>query len=140
MFKNKTFSFPRPKDKRFLRVCLILGFVCLAFFPHTFGMAAKYGQLSIKAGHIVNQYGNVQLRGMSMYGWTNACGYAFTMPVAINHLAQDWKCTVIRLPYIPNRFIPMTSINAVIQACIDNGIYVIVDCTWAPEFTPPTQQ
>jgi Cellulase (glycosyl hydrolase family 5). len=105
----------------------LIGFVCLAFFSPSFGVRAKYGQLSVKAGHIVNQYGNVQLRGMSMYGWTNACGYAFYNASCINHLAQDWKCTVIRLPYIPNRFIPMTSINAVIQACIDNGIYVIVD-------------
>jgi endoglucanase len=31
------------------------------------------------------------------------------------------------MPYQPNGSIPMTQINAVIQACIDNGIYVIVD-------------
>lgn len=119
MLKNQVFS---------LRTVVVPG-VCLIFYSLSFSLTKPiFGQLSVKSSHICGSNGYpIQLRGMSMYGWTNACGYAFYNASCINHLAQDWKCTVIRMPYMPNGSIPMTQINAVIQACIDNGIYVVVD-------------
>ena len=94
----------------------------------SFGIPPIYGTLSIKNGHFVNAAGhNIQLKGMSMYGWTNACGYAFYNDSCIKHLVQDWKCTVIRMPYQTDNSIPMANINAVIQACINYGVYCIVD-------------
>jgi endoglucanase len=127
MLQTKLFhsrSGPRVSD--FSKFALI-GFVCLAFFSQSFGVAAKYGQLSIKNAHFVDASGkNVQLKGMSMYGWT-AAAINFYNTTAIGHLAQDWKCTAIRVPYMPSGSVSMAKLNAVIQGCIDNGIYVIVD-------------
>jgi len=105
-----------------------MGIALAVFSSQSFGVAALYGKLSCISGHICGSNGQpVQLRGMSMYGWTNACGYAFYNASCINNLATTWHCKAIRMPYQPNGSIPMTQINAVIQACIDNGIYVIVD-------------
>jgi endoglucanase len=126
MLKTKLFHSQGPRASDFSRFALI-GFVCLAFFSQSFGVAAKYGQLSIKNGHFVNATGqNVQLKGMSMYAWTPAA-IGFYNTTAIGHLAQDWKCTAIRIPYMSSGSVSMAQLNAVIQGCVDNGIYAIVD-------------
>lgn len=105
--------------------------VALLFCGASFGQqtfSGIHGKLSVKGNHIVDQYGiPIQLHGMSMYGWTSNCGYYFYNTSAINHLAQDWHCTAIRMPYMPGGSVAMSYINAVIQACIANGIYIIVD-------------
>jgi endoglucanase len=127
MFSLKFLNSHCFKVRGFSRIAFAI-VACLALVSQSFGVAAIHGQLSCISGHICGANGQpVQMRGMSMYGWTNACGYAFYNASCINHLAQDWHCTAIRMPYQPNGSIPMTQINAVIQACIDNGIYVIVD-------------
>ena len=98
----------------------------ISFGQQTF--SGIHGQLSVKGAHIVDKNGTIlQLHGMSMYGWTSTCGYDFYNASAINHLAQDWHCTAIRMPYQPNGSIAMSAIDTVIEACIANGIYVIVD-------------
>jgi len=85
MLKTKLFHSQGPRASDFSRFALI-GFVCLAFFSQSFGVAAKYGQLSIKNGHFVNATGqNVQLKGMSMYAWTPAA-IGFYNTTAIGHL------------------------------------------------------
>jgi endoglucanase len=100
--------------------------ICLAFVTLSFG-SAMYGQLSIKNGHIVNAAGkNIQLKGMSMYAWTPAA-INFYNASAIGHLAKDWKCTAIRIPYMSSGSVSMDKLNTVLQACVDNGIYGIVD-------------
>jgi endoglucanase len=110
----------------------LIGLVCLAFFPLSFGRAAMHGQLQTKVisgkGYICDQNGNpVQMRGMSMYCWANAGGYSYYTAGCIEHLYSDWRCHIIRLPYMTNGSIPMTMYNAVIQTCIDSGMYVILD-------------
>jgi Endoglucanase len=126
MFSLKLLN-PRCFKARDFSKIFLTGLVCLAFVSQSFGVAAKYGQLSIKNGHFVNASGaNVQLKGMSMYGWT-AAAINFYNTTAIGHLAQDWKCTAIRVPYMPSGSVSMAKLDAVIQGCIDNGIYVIVD-------------
>jgi endoglucanase len=118
----------RFKNTKLFSKIAFMSIALTVFATQSFGVAAKYGQLSCISGHICGSSGQpVQLRGMSMYGWTNACGYAFYNASCISNLAKTWNCTAIRMPYQPNGSIPMTQINAVIQACIDNGIYVIVD-------------
>jgi endoglucanase len=93
----------------------------------------------VKDSHICDQNGNpVQLRGMSMYAWTNAGGYAFYTAGTVNHLYSDWRCHIIRIPYMPNGSVPMAMYDAVIQACIDNGIYAILD--WHPGDKTPVDQ
>jgi endoglucanase len=126
MLQTKLFHSRGPKASDFSRFALI-GFVCLAFFSQSFAVAAKYGALSCKNGHIVNAAGqNVQLKGMSMYAWTPAA-INFYNASAIGHLAQDWKCTAIRIPYMSSGSVSMDKLNTVLQACVDNGIYGIVD-------------
>jgi endoglucanase len=105
------------------------GFTCLTFVALSFGAAKPpiYGQLSIKGGHFVNAAGqNVQLKGMSMYAWTPAA-IGFYNTTAIGHLAQDWKCTAIRIPYMSKGSVTMAQLDSVIQGCVNNGIYAIVD-------------
>jgi endoglucanase len=130
MTKNKNVCLLAPEQLGLSTVFLSL-FACLLLVSLTFGQqtfVGVHGQLSVKGPHIVDQYGNqLQLHGMSMYGWTSNCGYDFYNASAINHLAQDWKCTAIRMPYMPGGAIAMSYINAVIDACIANGIYVIID-------------
>jgi endoglucanase len=126
----KEFCMSRNKHARrtpgFSSIALAL-VACLALVSQSFGVAAKYGQLSIKNSHFVNASGyNVQLKGMSMYAWTSAA-IGFYNATAIGHLAQDWKCTAIRIPYMPGGSVSMAKLDAVLQACVDNGIYGIVD-------------
>jgi len=107
----------------------VVVFTCLAFVSLSFGQtfSAVHGKLSTKGGHFVDKNGqDIQLHGMAMYPWTDACGYVFYNHAAINSLvASPWHCTAIRLPYLSS--IPVSDIDTVVQACIDNGIYCIVD-------------
>jgi endoglucanase len=105
---------------------VVLAIISMGFGQQTF--VGMHGRLSVKGSHIVDKNGTpLALHGMSMYGWTNACGYAFYNDSCITHLARDWKCTVIRIPYQTNGSITMSMLNTVIQACVNNGIYAIVD-------------
>ena len=123
MVKRRVFS---------LRSNLVLG-SCLVFFSMSFGAKpAMHGKLQVKVisgnGYICDQNGNpVQMRGMSMYGWANAGGYSFYTPGCIAHLYSDWRCHIIRIPYMANGSISQTVYNAVVQACVDSGIYAIID-------------
>jgi endoglucanase len=98
--------------------------------PQTF--VGVHGRLSVKGNKIVDQYGNpTALHGMSLYCWARK-GTQFYNASAINHLAQDWKCTVIRIAVLPaayreNSTGEINKVRTVMDACISNGIYAIVD-------------
>jgi endoglucanase len=98
--------------------------------PRTF--VAIHGRLSVKGNKIVDKNGSpITLHGMSLYCWA-AQGTQFFNAGAINHLAQDWKCTVIRIAILPAAYKrnPTNEINkvrTVMDACISNGIYAIID-------------
>jgi endoglucanase len=133
MLKTNLFQSCIQRMRSFSNFAVVV-FTCLAFVSLSFGATALtfsgvHGQLSVKGSHIVDQYGTpIQLHGMSMYGWTSNCGYDFYNTTAINNLAAaPWHCTAIRMPYQPGGSIPMSNITAVIEACINNGIYVILD-------------
>jgi len=92
------------------------------------------GQLKISGTHLVDQYNNVVvLRGMSLF-WSNWGGYYYNEET-IQWLRDDWKCTVIRAAigvdadggYIESRSTELAKLYTVIDACIELGIYVIVD-------------
>jgi endoglucanase len=91
-----------------------------------------HGHLSVQGNKVVDQTGkSVTLHGMSLYCW-NAQGKQYFNPSAINHLAQDWKCTVIRIAILPqdyrrNPTNEIARVSTVIDACIANGIYAVVD-------------
>ncbi|MEN1785336.1 MAG: glycoside hydrolase family 5 protein [Bacteroidota bacterium] len=94
----------------------------------------EHGQLRIADGKIVNQDGNsVQLRGMSFF-WSQWMGQYYT-PETVQWLKEDWRCNVVRAAmgvedtdgYLSNPEIEKQKVFTVIDAAIDNGIYVLVD-------------
>jgi endoglucanase len=101
-----------------------------AFADPTF--VERHGHLHVKGNQIVDQSGHaLALHGMSLYCW-GPQGAQYYNPSAIQHLAQDWKCTVIRIPILPRAYQrnPTNEINrvkTVMDACLANGIYAIVD-------------
>jgi len=93
------------------------------------------GRLQTKGNKIVGSHGNpVQLRGMSMF-WSQWQGKYYTKGT-VQWLRDDWKCTVVRAAmgvdanidgYLKNPDLEKQKIKTVVQACIDLGIYVIID-------------
>jgi endoglucanase len=92
-----------------------------------------YGQLQVRGNRIVDQHGNeVALRGMSLF-WSQWMGQFYNYD-CLNWLRDDWKCTVIRAAmgiesggYLTNPVTEKAKVMAVVDACIDLGIYVIID-------------
>ena len=118
----------------FSRIAL-MAFACLAFVAPSFGQqkfSDAHGRLSVKGNKIVDKNGvPTTLHGMSLYCW-NQQGYQYFNTEAINHFAQDWKCTVIRIAIKPQdyRNNPTNEINkvkTVMDACVANGIYGVID-------------
>jgi endoglucanase len=101
-----------------------------SFAQQTF--VGLHGKLRVEGNRIVDKEGiPTTLHGMSMYCWSSN-GTQFYNTTAINHLAKDWKCTVIRIAILPGAYRrnPTNEINkvrTVMDACISNGIYAIVD-------------
>jgi endoglucanase len=122
----------------------VIGAACLAFVFTSFGQEQPklaqeqpkfsdvHGRLSVKGNKIVDKNGAaVTLHGMSLYCWSQA-GLQFYNATAINHFAQDWKCTVIRIAVLPANYQRNPSneidrVKVVMGACISNGIYGIID-------------
>ncbi len=92
-----------------------------------------FGQLNVNGKDIVDKDGNsVVLRGMSLF-WSQWGGQYYNKET-IKWLRDDWKCTVIRAAmgveggaYLDNPEAEFQKVKAAIDACIELGIYVIVD-------------
>ena len=92
-----------------------------------------YGQLKVDGNNIVNKNGDaVALRGMSFF-WSQWMGKYYNYD-CIKWLRDDWKCTVVRAAmgvesggYLTHPKSEMQKVKTVIDACIELGIYVIVD-------------
>ena len=87
---------------------------------------ARHGKLSVKGNRIVNECGRpVTLRGMSLYDW-NQKGWQFYNANAIKNLAQQKKCSLVRVPLIAANYPgSLDRVKTVLDACIANGIYCI---------------
>lgn len=93
----------------------------------------RHGQLSVRGNQIVDQHGEpVTLRGMSLF-WAQWMPQYYNAD-AVRWLVADWNINLIRaaIPPAPNGYAedPATftaKAEAVIDAAIANGIYVIVD-------------
>lgn len=92
------------------------------------------GQLRILDGVLVNKNNMpIQLRGMSFF-WSQWIGEYYT-PETIKWLKDDWQCTVVRAAmavdeysgYLTNPEVEKQKVFTVIDAAIENGLYVIVD-------------
>lgn len=96
-------------------------------------IVGKYGQLSVDGTNIVDKNGNaVALRGMSLF-WSQWAP-SYYNEETIKWLRDDWKCTVIRVAmgvesggYLENSELEYWKAITAIDACINLGIYVIVD-------------
>lgn len=97
---------------------------------------SENGKLSVKGGKLVNQHGKaIQLRGMSLY-WSQ-WGDKYWTKETVRQLASIWKSNVIRVPigyhpdfpgYVEDMRRELEKAYRVIDAAIEEGIYVIVDC------------
>lgn len=116
-----------------MRRMLIVIMLCLLnFCIHAATPVAVHGRLQVKGNRIVNEHGNeIQLRGMSMF-WSQWKGKFYT-PEVVKWLVSDWNINVIRVAmavdnggYASNKKEAEKAFT-VIQAAVDQGIYVIVD-------------
>lgn len=93
----------------------------------------RHGQLRVENGRVVDQHGQpVTLRGMSLF-WSQ-WKPQFYNAEAIDWLVDDWKVTVVRAAiavpeggYLEHPERETARAEAVIEAAIAQGIYVIVD-------------
>jgi endoglucanase len=96
-------------------------------------IVAKFGDLSVSGSSIVDKDGNIfTIRGMSLF-WSQIKGKYYNFD-CVKWLRDDWNCTVIRAAmgiesggYLENPEAEYQKVKTVIDACIELGIYVIVD-------------
>jgi endoglucanase len=95
----------------------------------------EHGTLQVKGTQLVNKKGEpVVLHGMS-FGWHNLWP-RFYNKGAVKELVAKWKCTVVRASmgielngngYLKNPETSIKLMQEVIDACIKQGVYVIID-------------
>jgi len=122
--------------------------MCLSFVLclHTESIAQNYcgtdpvnvhGALSVDGTNIVDQYNNpVSFAGNSFF-WSNTYwgGDKFYNSEVVNWLNEDWGTTIVRAAmgvednggYISDQMSNVNRVKAVVDAAIDNNIYVIID-------------
>ena len=112
----------------------LFGLISLAVA--TFALAPPYGQLKTVGAHITNSAGTpVQLRGLSLF--TSHYIPDYWNATSVNQIKCGWNSNVIRAPlgisssccggWVETRDREYKRMKTVIDAAIDNGIYVIVD-------------
>lgn len=121
-----------------LLTCLVLSvFVNAVVASSNLSIVEKHGALSTQGSKIVDQTGQpVSLAGPSLF-WSNDGwqGEAFYNAGVVHTAVHDWRATIIRAAIgvdndgsvidspTTNRF----KLNAVLDAAVEEGIYVIVD-------------
>ncbi len=119
---------------KFLAIAILL---CCNFFASAQTPVAKYGQLKIFNGKVADANGNpVVLRGVSLFWSGYSEGAPFYNAATIKWLRDDWCVDVVRASmsvetgntnYVGNPGAEYAKIKTVIDACIANGLYVVVD-------------
>lgn len=97
----------------------------------------KYGQLQINNGQVSDEQGNpVTLRGMSLFWSGYPEGEDYYDAETVKYLRDEWCVDVVRAAmsvetgnsnYVSNPSQELEKIKTVIDACIANGLYVVVD-------------
>ena len=117
-----------------MKIAFSLFFLMTMFFTSRSQIVTVHGKLNVKGTTLVDAKGNeVALHGMS-FGWHNWWP-RFYNAGAVHELATKWNCTVIRAAmgiepdsgYIKNQERSITLIKNVIEACIKEDVYVIID-------------
>ena len=98
---------------------------------------AVHGALSVNGNRIVDQNGDVvSFAGNSMF-WSNSGfgGEGFYSSGVVSWLEQDWGATIVRAAmgvdefggYLSDPQNNMNRVKTIVDAAIDNGLYVIID-------------
>jgi endoglucanase len=121
------------KMKTHLKSILIL--TCFLLSATLFSQVVKeHGNLSVVGTKLTDEHGKtISLHGVS-YGWHNWWP-RFYNKETVKWLRDDWNCTVVRAAmgvepkkgYLDDPAGSMEKMEAVIQAAIDNDIYVLID-------------
>ena len=115
-------------------VAAVLSSAWLCAAPSDNSPVARNGLLSVKGTSLVNEHGNpVTLSGTSI-GWHNLWP-RFYNAGAVGTLAGDWGCNVVRAAigaelegnYASDPQTALKCLYNVVDAAIEEGIYVIVD-------------
>lgn len=97
-----------------------------------------YGELSVSGTKLVNEDGNqIQLQGMSLF-WSQWEGAEFYDARIVEQLKTDWCTNIVRASmgidadggYLTGsnaRAREEAKVRAVVEACIEKGMYVIID-------------
>nr|ABY52965.1 GHF5 endoglucanase [Ditylenchus africanus] len=99
----------------------------------SFAVSPPYGQLSVSGKNLKGSNGqNVQLRGMSLF-WSQWMDKYYNADT-IQALKCSWNTNVVRAAmavdqggYLTNASAQLNNVNNVVQAAINQGIYVIID-------------
>jgi endoglucanase len=111
------------------------GILILGAVVSLYAKTPVHGWLKTEGAYILNEKGNiVQLKGMSFFwsspGWYSGSSIgSFYTADMVNFLADQWKCTVLRVAYSTDGgdYQGWNYCETVIKAAIDKGIYVIID-------------
>jgi endoglucanase len=121
--------------KNIILSALFLGINIAAFSQQPLTPVAKNGALHVENGLIVNQNGvPPQLRGISL-SWSIWEGRKYYNPAVVNWLSSDFKISILRAAmavqpdngYLQQPSVQMQLIINVVDAAIQNGIYVLID-------------
>ena len=121
-----------------MRVIAILMLFCLSTVSAAQTPVEKHGALKVQGNHLVNSRGKVvQLKGVATHGlqWF---GDFYKDGVAVKAAAEDWNAQIIRLTvyiyeqgYLDNSNLKPEDFDKMIfsiaDACVENGIYCIID-------------
>jgi endoglucanase len=117
-----------------MKVVFSIFFLLTMFFTSNSQIVKFHGKLKVKGTTLVDAKGNdVVLHGMS-FGWHNWWP-RFYNAGSVHELATKWNCTVIRAAlgvepdsgYLKSREQSITLMKNVIDACIKENVYVIID-------------
>lgn len=120
-----------------LLILMIFAFRNEAETINTSSVVAKHGNLSVVNGKIVDQQQNlVSFAGPSLFwSWNKKEGERYYNAQSVNAFVDDWDATIIRAAmaaqgpgsYIDSPEDNRKKVEAVVDAAIAKGIYVIID-------------
>lgn len=104
-----------------------------SFLPPEGSIVARHGQLKVLGTKVVNEHNEpVRLRGMSLF-WSQWMPQ-FWKASTIGWLKEDWQISFVRAAmgiemggYLENPSAELHKLEGVVEACIREGIYVVID-------------
>lgn len=121
--------------KHFFAAFLFLAVLTACSSPQSQSDPVRLPRLEVNGTYLMNDQGDtVQLRGVS-YGWHNLWP-RFYNAESVRYLVKEWHATVLRasmgigineLSYLVNPDYAKERITTVVDAAIEQGVYVLID-------------